>query len=116
MMKRVVYLLHSMEDSLKDRETQERIYNRYGWNCFVCGKRANQLAHIVGNTLLMRRLYGKRIIDSEFNVLPVCGLKHNKLIDVGRDASKAKGIIKIIDDLEENKAERIGNKVREWLK
>ena len=69
----------------KSRELQEEIYNYYNRQCFVCGGKSNQLAHIIGDTYCNVKIYGKEIIDHESNVLPACNLHHNSLIDISKN-------------------------------
>jgi len=77
------------------------IHQYYSYTCFVCNEASTQLAHIIGATNLNRKLYGKRIIDHELNVLPACSLKHNDMIDIGRNSVIAKQIVSIIDTLDD---------------
>ena len=60
-------------------------YAHYQYCCFVCGKRANQLAHIITNSKSNRKEYSAKIIDSKLNVLPACSLECNALIDTGKN-------------------------------
>ena len=77
------------------------IHQYYNFTCFVCPEASTQLAHIIGDTALNRKLYGKRIIDHELNVLPACNLDHNKKIDIGRNEQIAKQIVSIIDSMDD---------------
>lgn len=61
------------------------IYEHYNYACFICGKRANQLAHIISNSKNNRKEYSAKIIDSNLNVLPACNLECNALIDTGKN-------------------------------
>ena len=101
--------------TFREEEEITDMYNRHGWNCFVCGERANQRSHLIGNTLLNQKLYGKRIIDNPLNWLPACSLACNKKLDIGRNTPLAKGIIRIIDDLNDNKHERIEKLIKDRL-
>ena len=80
----------------KEKMQLEEMYAHYGYRCFVTGEPATQRAHIIGNTLLNRRLFGKSVIDNPLNWLPVKDLKTNKLCDVGRN-EKAERIALIIN-------------------
>jgi len=75
------------------------MYTIHDHKCFVTGNQATQRAHIIGNTLLNRKLYGKRIIDNRLNWLPCNSLKSNALIDIGKNETLAKEIVSIIDSL-----------------
>lgn len=61
----------------------QKMYEYYDWRCFVTGNQATQRAHILANTRLNKKLYGKEIIDSPLNWLPCDGLASNALIDIG---------------------------------
>lgn len=67
----------------KKQEMMESVYEEYGYRCFVCGKPANQLAHILGNRKDNKSKYGLEIINNPMNLLPACSLKCNALIDIG---------------------------------
>lgn len=67
----------------KEQEQIEDLYRSHGYRCFVCGKPVTQRAHIIGNTKANKKRYGAEVIDSSFNWLPVCGISHNALVDIG---------------------------------
>ena len=100
----------------KEKDQLERLYAHYGHRCFVCGKLAIQRAHIIGNTNLNRKLFGHGVINNPLNWLPVCSLKCNKKVDVGRN-EKAERIAIIINSamFYEEKREAIEAIVREKL-
>ena len=65
-----------------EKEAIQEMYSRHHYRCFVCGAEVTQRAHIIGNTRMNRRIYGK-IIDDPINWLPACSLACNALIDAG---------------------------------
>ena len=73
-----------------EEEKIRELYNEYNWKCFVCGKLVKQRAHIIGDTLPNRKVFGKHVLDSILNWLPVCSLECNKKCDVGRDSDAEK--------------------------
>lgn len=101
-----------------EKEKREAMYQHYGYKCFVCGEPANQAAHIIGNTLLNRKLFGKRIVDHELNMLPACSLSHNKKIDIGKIPHNLSQVVYILEsmftDLE--KRESLERLVREHIR
>jgi len=55
------------------RETYESVMQKYGYACAVCKGRVNVEAHHrVANTKLNRKRY-PNFIDSEHNLIPLCG-------------------------------------------
>ena len=78
----------------KEIEQLSAMYSRYYHKCFLCDKTATQRAHIIGNTKVNRRKYGKEIIDSPLNWLPACSLYHNSLIDIGHSTDVIADMIK----------------------
>ena len=105
-----------MKDS--EKENVMDMYKHYDFSCFLCKSQATQRAHIIGNTLLNRKLYGRRIIDNPLNWLPACSLKHNKKIDIGRNSIIAKKIVSVIDSMDDysDKQEQIEQVVMENIK
>jgi hypothetical protein len=80
----------------KEKDNIIHIYEEYGYQCFVCGNRATQRAHIIGNTKLNRKLYGDAVIDDPLNWLPACGLEHNKQVDAGTIPANQQAVADII--------------------
>ncbi len=81
----------------KEREQLQEMYERYNWGCFICGDRATQRAHIIGDTKLNRRVYGNAVIDNPLNWLPACSLGCNKRCDVGFIPMAQKKVADIIE-------------------
>ena len=104
-------------ERMKDKEFEQLVhmYTIHDHKCFVTGNQATQRAHIIGNTLLNRKLYGKRIIDDPLNWLPCDSLKSNALIDIGRNERLTKWIVSVIDSMDDiqDKRELIEDIVRE---
>ena len=98
-----------------ERVQVEQLYSDYNYKCFLCGERATQRSHIIGNTLLNKKLFGNRIISHPLNWLPACSLKHNALIDIGKNERLARWIVSIIDSMDDwsDKRELIESIVRE---
>ena len=67
----------------KNKEIAQEVYEEYSYSCFVCGARATQIAHLIGDTKPNRKHYGSIAVDSPLNKRPACGLKCNALCDVG---------------------------------
>lgn len=70
---------------MTEREKLEELYLEYNYSCFVCGARATQRAHIIGNTKANRKKYGPEVIDNPLNWLPACSLTCNALVDIGKN-------------------------------
>ena len=70
---------------MTEREKLEELYLEYKHQCFVCGARATQRAHIIGNTKANRKKYGPEVIDNPLNWLLACSLECNALIDIGKN-------------------------------
>ena len=85
--------------------------------CFVCSKAEGrmQLAHIIGNRKVNKRMYGSHVISSILNVLPACDLHCNSLIDLGSHEILKERVALIIesDITAEEKRESIEAIVRE---
>lgn len=95
---------------MKDKEFEQLVhmYTIHNHKCFVTGNQATQRAHIIGNTLSNRKLYGKRIIDNWLNWLPVDSLKSNALVDVGNNQLLKEKVASIIDSLMDTADKRDG--------
>jgi len=77
----------------------EAMYLHYDFKCFVTGNQATQRAHIIGDTIPNRKLYGDRIIDNPLNWLPVDTLESNALVDLGKKDLLNERVTLIIDSL-----------------
>lgn len=88
----------------------EVMYLHYDNKCFVCGNPATNRAHILGNTIPNRKLYGLRIIDNPLNWLPACNNDNycNDLIDLGKNDLLNESITQIIDSLMDTADKRDG--------
>lgn len=69
----------------KESDKLRELYLEYNYQCFVCGGRATQRAHIIGNTKANRKKYGSDVIDNTLNWLLACSLRCNSLIDIGKN-------------------------------
>jgi hypothetical protein len=81
--------------TLKEEELIRSVYARTHWRCF-CGRRVTQRAHIIGQTDLNYRIFGKEIIDNPLNWRGVCGLSHNKMVDAGRAPGRLEYVASLI--------------------
>ena len=68
-----------------EKDAIERMYLHHDYMCFVCHHKVTQRAHIISNSKVNRKRYGSEIIDSPLNWLGACNLKHNALIDIGKN-------------------------------
>lgn len=72
----------------KKIEQLEYILIRDNYTCRTCGKSVNglrpQRAHHVSDTIVNKKIYGEKIIDSLDNVALACSLTCNKQLDLGR--------------------------------
>ncbi len=92
----------------KEIEKRQTLTEKQNFLCAVCGKPLgfySQLAHILGNTKLNRkisiRLVGKDYIDSIYNAKMVCSLECNKKVDIGKlNEIKIKEHLECIEKLE----------------
>jgi len=68
-------------------ETKERVFERDGWSCVVCGNPVTadtgQLAHIIPQTKAMIHRYGRKVIHDDRNLMTTCSLTCNKRVDAG---------------------------------
>ena len=80
----------------KEIDQLEAMYSHYGYRCFICGERATQRAHCIGNTKLNRKLHGNEVVDHICNFYPACSLSCNKKIDIGFLESNQKQVADII--------------------
>ena len=107
-----------MTDS--ERVQIEQMYYDYNYQCFVCGEPVQNRAHIIGNTIPNRKVYGNRIINHPLNWLCACGNDNycNNLIDIGKNERLARWIVSIIDSMDDwsDKRELIEEIVRENIK
>jgi len=81
---------------MTEREKLEELYLEYNYSCFVCGARATQRAHIIGNTKANRKKYGPEVIDNPLDWLPVCSLACNALVDIGSNGISEHAIATVI--------------------
>lgn len=63
------------------------IFDRDDWTCQVCGRYIAsglqpQLAHLIPNTQMMIKRYGREIIDHPLNVVLVCSLECNNAVQL----------------------------------
>ena len=89
-----------------EEEKIRELYNEYNWKCFLHGAPVTQRAHIIGDTLLNRKMFGNHVIDNILNWMPACDLDCNKECDVGRneDAREVATIINATMFYEEKRA------------
>lgn len=68
-------------------EQWQRIYRRDRGTCQHCGKDANrigspQLAHVIADTKVMRKIYGRDVLEHDMNKKLTCSLACNALVQV----------------------------------
>jgi hypothetical protein len=68
--------------SLKIEETKRAVFGRDNWRCVVCGNAATQCAHVLGQTDMNIARYGEAVIHHPMNLRSVCGLAHNKIVEI----------------------------------
>jgi hypothetical protein len=61
-----------------------------------CGKKASQIAHRICSSKTNYKVYGKEIIDHWFNLVPVCDLFHNDLVNIGNKIGTSKKLVQLI--------------------
>ena len=97
----------------KESEQLKEMYEHYNYRCFVCGNPATQRAHIVNNNKRNRK-DKDIIIDNILNWLPVCSLKCNSLVDIGKNInSQLIGLVILSRESFDLKRGSIENIVRE---
>ena len=96
-----------------EKEQLAQLYEYYNYRCFVCGDRATQRAHIIGDTKKNRRKHGAEIIDNPLNWLPACCLHCNSLIDISNNPIAESYILDAIMYAEDGAREYIEGVVRE---
>ncbi len=63
---------------------REILFEKQKGKCFYCDKQANQFAHILGQTELNYKLYGRFVIDSIHNGVMTCSTECNRKADIGK--------------------------------
>ena len=91
----------------KNKEIAESIYEDYNYTCFICDKRANQIAHLIGDTKTNRKQYGSIVVDSPLNKRPACGLEHNALLDVGHSSILSDQIYSLILSVQREEIDKL---------
>ena len=77
----------------------EQYYIRYmidNYVCQKCYKPAIQMAHRIAKTKVNYKIYGKDIIDHNFNLCSVCSLDCNDSFNIGNKLKKCKNLVKLI--------------------
>lgn len=103
----------------KEKEQIEQMYREYGYKCFVCGRPANQRAHLIGQGIRNRKQFGGLTIDNPHNWRPVCGLECNALCDVGHSSNMPNnvyGVIRSSNTTDKQKKEELDRLIRENIK
>ena len=81
-----------------NKENYRKAYSRDNYQCTICGQRATQIAHRIGQTKLNKKLYGNYIIDHVCNIKAVCSLECNKKVDVS-EITNLNGVIEVLLDI-----------------
>ena len=64
--------------------------------CQKCGRPATQIAHRIAQTKASIKKYTEKIINHNYNLVPVCGLECNSHFNIGNNPGKIKKLINII--------------------
>lgn len=64
------------------RSMGEKVWERDGHACTVCGKSATQVAHIIPDQQWLKQKYGWGVIHHMTNRTCVCSLECNKMVEV----------------------------------
>ena len=91
----------------KNKEIAQEVYEEYSYSCFVCGARATQIAHLIGDTKPNRKHYGSIVVDSPLNKRPACGLEHNALLDVGHSSILSDQIYSLIRSRQKEEIDKL---------
>jgi len=65
--------------------------------CYKSGKPAIMIAHRLSNGKSNRKLYG-RLIDHNFNLVPVSDMKINDSFNIGNNPEKCRKLISLIEN------------------
>lgn len=63
----------------------ELSFSRDNYQCVICKKPAIQQAHVLDNTIVNNKKYGKDIIDNHNNIRSVCSLECNTKCRISKE-------------------------------
>ena len=66
--------------------------------CQKCGNRATQIAHRIAKTKTNYKVYGKDVIDHNFNLVSVCCLSCNSFYNIANRPLKAERLVNLINE------------------
>lgn len=89
--------------TLKNKEIKEKIRDKNHGICEKCGKYNwdGHIAHLIAETKTNIKIYGKKIIDHEYNKRWVCSLDCNDFFNIGNKpkiAERLKNLIILYGD------------------
>jgi len=85
----------------EQQENRLDIFKRDAWTCKVCGNRLSrygtpQLAHIIPQSKMYMKKYGKEVIHHRKNMVSTCCLKCNAAVSInGKDLLIEKKVAEI---------------------
>lgn len=78
------------------------IFERDDWTCQVCGQPLStgvpQLAHRIGQRKMFLRMYGTAVIHHPLNLVSVCGLECNAVVDISNRPAEVAELVKEIKE------------------
>ena len=84
--------------TIEQKSQYQMRYAIEDYTSFLSKKRATQMAHRIANTKVNREKYGSRIIDHNFNLVPVCDLQENSRVNIGNRELVCMDLVKIINN------------------
>lgn len=83
--------------TLLQKDNYLRRYEIEDYLCYFTGKQATQIAHLIANTKVNRKIYEGWYIDHHFNLCPVSSLELNDRCNIGFKPELCKKLIRLID-------------------
>lgn len=70
-------------------------YEIEGYNYYVDGSRATEMAHRISNSKVNKKIYGEDIINHNFNLVP-CNHNDNDSFNIGMNLEKSRRLVELI--------------------
>lgn len=88
-------------DKFNANQLRDDLFAAANLECIVCGEYLGQhgvpqLAHRVAKTKARIENYGAEVIHSPLNMVPVCSLRCNDLVNIGNRPTETRGLIERI--------------------